>query len=226
MNIDHTKNIIDASNISFAYEDNKVLKDVSLCIHQGDYLGVVGPNGGGKTTLIKIILGLLKPDSGTINMFGIDQNKFKDWHKIGYVAQKATSFDLRFPITVREVVGMGRGKKTVSAALKEVDMEKYSKRLIGDLSGGQQQRVFIARALAQKPEIIFLDEPTSGIDINSQRDFYSLLKKLNQELNITIVLISHDIDVITNEVTEVANVNQHLDYFKNPKDYLKTIHQH
>jgi zinc transport system ATP-binding protein len=223
MNIDHSQNIIDLHNICFSYETNKVLKNVNLNVHQGDYLGVVGPNGGGKTTLIKIILGLLKPDSGTINIFGIPQNKFKDWYKIGYVAQKATSFDLRFPITVREVVSMGRGKKGVNWALEQVDLKEHSNKLIGELSGGQQQRVFIARALAQKPVVIFLDEPTSGVDLESQEEFYKLLKKLNQELNITIVLISHDIDIITNEVTEVANVKQHLDYFNNPKDFLKTI---
>ncbi len=171
--VNHGENIIEVQNVSFSYNGHEVLKDINLAIHRGDYLGLVGGNGSGKTTLIKIILGLLKPTSGTIKLFGKNITDFKDWSKIGYVPQKATSFDVNFPATVREVVLMGRygrrglfhrvaqeDRDRAREALEQVEMWQHRDRLIGDLSGGQQQRVFIARALATEPEVIFLDEPT------------------------------------------------------------------
>ncbi len=242
MQVDHNKNIIEINNVSFGYTDEPVLKDISLNIHQGDYLGIIGPNGGGKTTLLKIILGLLKPKSGTVKLFGQDSDKFKDRFKFGYVPQKAVNFDIKFPATVEEVVAMGRyakrgllsqptpeDKNQVHKALQEVDMLEYKDRLIGDLSGGQQQRVFIARALASEPEIIFLDEPTAGVDNKTQEQFYALLKKLNETLNLTLILISHDIDVIAHEATELAFVNQTLVYHGTPEkmlsgDYLQKLY--
>ncbi len=234
MQIDHTKNIIELKDISFAYGSENVLENINLNIHKGDYLGIIGPNGGGKTTLLKIMLGLLKPAKGIVSLFHKDIRQFKDWARIGYVPQKAVHFDVHFPATVEEVVSMGRyGKKglfhrlnaedkgLVQKSLEQVEMSGYKDRLIGDLSGGQQQRVFIARALVTEPEIIFLDEPTVGVDIHTQEEFYTLLKKLNQELNLTLILISHDIDVVTHEVTELACVNKTLVYDNNPKEFIK-----
>lgn len=234
MSVDHKKNIIEIKNVYFDYGDHKILKDITFNIHKGDYLGIVGPNGAGKTTLLKLILGLLPLSDGSINLFGKDLKNFKDWSKIGYVPQKATSFDINFPATVQEVVLMGRYadiglfKKTskkdrefVESALHQVNMQDYKKRLIGDLSVGQQQRVFIARALAGQPEIIFLDEPTTGIDKQSQDDFYALLKNLNQKLNLTIVLISHDIERITKEAMHIACVDHTLISHTSPEEFLK-----
>ncbi len=223
---DHTKNIVEVKDVSFSYfPGNFVLKNISLNIHKGDYLGVVGPNGGGKSTLIKIILGLIKPQSGTVEVH---------CKNISYVGQKATDFDQKFPATVWDVVAMGRyhsrgifrgltkeDKKLVAESIDQVGMSDFKKRLIGDLSGGQQQKTLIARALAQQPEIIFLDEPTSGIDQSSQQLFYKLLKKLNQELEITLVLISHDVDVITNEVTEIAAINHELVFYGPSEEFIK-----
>lgn len=236
-NLDHSKNIIEIKDVFFSYsgeEKNDVLTKINLNVHQGDYLGIIGPNGGGKTTLIKLILGLLKPQRGTIKMFGKNIADFKDWPKIGYVPQKATSFDNNFPATVGEVVMMGRyphlglfrwpgkeDKTAVKTALGYVDMEDFQNRLIGNLSGGQQQRVLIARALAAEPEVIFLDEPTAGVDLETQEKFYKLLQKLNGELGITLVVISHDIDVVAHEVTELAFINKELIYENNPKEFLK-----
>ncbi len=227
MQIDHTKNIIEVKDLSFSYGDHKILHGVNLNVHRGDYLGVVGPNGGGKTTLIKLILGLLKPDKGEVLIFGEPASKLRDKKRIGYVAQKVTNFDPIFPITAGDVVGLGKNndRKNIKWALEIVEMEKYSNRLIGELSGGQQQRIFIARALAQKPEIIFLDEPTTGIDASAQEEFLDFLKKLNRELDITLILISHDINIITEEATEIAYVNKTLTYYDNPKDFLKA-HKH
>jgi zinc transport system ATP-binding protein len=234
-NIDHTENFIEIHNVSYAYDGiHDVLKNISFNIHKGDYLGIVGPNGGGKTTLLKLILGLLVPTSGFIHTIQYPN---------GYVAQKTINFDSHFPITVREVVSQGRiGKRglfhsllkedwrRVDEALELVDLSDYKHRLVADLSGGQQQRVFIARALTgAQPHILILDEPTAGIDVNSQERFYTLLKKLNQELDMTIILVSHDIDIITNEVTEIAVINQKLVYYGDAKKFTKThylLHNH
>jgi zinc transport system ATP-binding protein len=226
--------IIELENISFAYGTEPVLRDINLAVSAGDYLGIIGPNGGGKTTLLKIMLGLLKVRSGTVRLFGKDINEFKEWSKIGYVPQKAANFELNFPATVEEIVLMGRTAKKglfkmlnkedrrhVSHALSQVGMREYKDRLISDLSGGQQQRVFIARALAGDPEVIFLDEPTVGVDIKTQEEFYKLLEKLNKEYKITLILVSHDIDVITNEVKNVACINQDLIYHGTSKEFIK-----
>ncbi len=190
--IDHSKNIVELQNISFSYDGNEILHNVSLNVHLGDYLGIVGPNGGGKTTLLKIMLGLLSNYTGTVKLFGQDIKEFKDWPKIGYVPQKATNFDVNFPATVEEVVAMGRygkrglfkfptrnDKEIINSVIEEVGMSQFKDNLIGNLSGGQQQRVFIARALVSQPEIIILDEPTVGVDQATQKKFDSLLKKLN-----------------------------------------------
>jgi zinc transport system ATP-binding protein len=233
MQVDHTKNIVEIKNMSFSYGQEQVLKDINLNVHKGDYLGIIGPNGGGKTTLLKIMLRLLKPDFGTISLFGQNISNFKDWSKIGYVSQRSVSFESNFPATVFEVVSMGRygkvgmfhslgkeDKKIVENALSEVEMLDFKDRIIGDLSGGQKQRVFIARALASQPELIFLDEPTVGVDAKTQESFYNLLKKLNQTFGLTLVLVSHDIDVVASESTELACVNKTLIYDSNPQDFF------
>ncbi len=233
--VDHTQNIIEVKNVTFAYNGESVLKNINLQIHKGDYLGIVGPNGGGKTTLLKCILGILKPQTGTINLFNQDLTTFKDWPRVGYVPQKV-NFDQNFPSTVKEVVAMGLyGKKgliktinredlkTVDKALEQVSMQKFKDRRIGDLSGGQQQRVFIARSLVSSPEVIFLDEPTVGVDIETRNQFFELLKKLNKKLELTLVLITHDIDIILHHgISEVAFINKEVSFYGNPPDLLKT----
>lgn len=227
------KNIIQIQNVSFSYGNEEVLSGITLNIPQGDYLGWIGPNGAGKTTLLKIVLGLLTPNKGSIQLFGKDIHEFKDWAKIGYVPQQATHFDANFPVTVREVVLMGRyarrglfhattkeDAQLVKDALKKVNMWEYKDRLIGELSGGQQQRVFIARALATQPEIIFLDEPTIGIDPKTREEFYLLLKKLNKELNLTLILISHDVEVVVREAQHIACIDRALVCHGLPKEFL------
>lgn len=227
MSVNHQQNIIEVKNVSFSYGDEVVLENINLNIHKGDYLGIIGPNGGGKTTLLKLILGLLKPTSGTI---------YSSASPFGYVAQNAINFDNNFPISVRDVVSQGRitGEafinhfttndwKSIDSAIDIVGLSSYKNKLIGNLSGGQQQRVFIARAISGRhPHVIILDEPTAGVDKKSQEDFYSLLKRLNRELNMTIILVSHDIDVIASETTELACVNKHLIYDNNPENFLRS----
>lgn len=236
--VNHTHTIIELDNVSFAYTNEEVIKEVTLQIHKGDYVGLIGPNGGGKSTLLKLMLGVLKPTKGTVRLFGQDLKHFKDWSKIGYVPQK-TYFDINFPVTVEEVVAMGRyGKRgmfhfptredaqKVQQALDQVEMREFGNRQIGDLSGGQQQRVFIARALVVEPEVIFLDEPTVGVDVKTQQQFYELLRKLNGELDLTLVLISHELDVIAHESTELGYINRTLEYYGNPETFLKGEYFH
>ncbi len=234
--IDHTISIIELDKVSYTFGGAEyAVKDVSFNIHRGDYLGVIGPNGGGKTTLVKLMLGLLQPSKGSIKLFGQDIRSFRDWYKIGYVPQKTTLFDANFPVTVEEVVSMGtyakRGlfhfttvedRKKVHDALVQVEMLQYKKRLIGDLSGGQQQRVFIARALAAEPEVIFLDEPTVGVDTATQEQFYLLLRKLNRKLDLTLVLVLHELDVVAREATEIVCINSNLVSYCTPEELIKT----
>jgi zinc transport system ATP-binding protein len=236
--VDHTKNIIEVSNISFSYNDQEILKNVNLSIHKGDYLGVVGSNGSGKTTLLRIILGLISPKSGTIKIFGQDISQFKDWSNIGYVPQKVINFDNNFPVTVEEVVMMGRygkrglfhrikeeDKQKATEALRNVDMLDYINRPIGDLSGGQQQRVFIARALAGDPLILFLDEPTVGVEKDIKEKFYQLLHDLNKKLHLTIVIVTHDIESMSHEAMHVACIKDNtLVFHESIDDLFKKTH--
>jgi zinc transport system ATP-binding protein len=236
--IDHTKNIIELDHVCFSYQTQEVITNVSLQIHKGDYVGIIGPNGGGKSTLIKLMLGILKPNDGIVRLFDTDIKDFKNWSKIGYVPQRAY-IEMSFPITVEEVVAMGRygkrglfhfptkeDKEKTEKALTQVDMQKYKNRQISDLSGGQQQRVFIARALASEPEIIFLDEPTVGVDIKTQKQFYTLLRKLNKELDLTLILASHELDVVAHEATELGYINKTLEYYGDPEEFLKGAYFH
>src|SRR5260221_5696418 len=231
--ITHKDTIIEVSNVSFSYGEERVLENITINVNRGDYLGIIGPNGGGKSTLLKIMLGILKPQKGSIKVFGQPLMQFRDWSKIGYVSQKVTHIDSNYPMTVEEVVQMGRYPKVglfryltkkdreiVREALSQVEMVQYKNRLIGDLSGGQQQRVFIARALAGQPEVIVLDEPTVGVDVKTQKQFYSLLQKLNTELDLTLILVSHELDIVAHEATEIAYINRELVYHGVPNKFL------
>lgn len=215
------KNIISIENVSFSYNKENVLEDIILSIDEGDFVGIIGCNGSGKSTLMKLLIGQLSPSKGKIKLFNEDLSKSNYLNKIGYVPQISLSSGANFPATVEEVVmanlyskiGFMRFPKKehrqkVKEALKIVDMENFSKRLIGNLSGGQQQRVMIAKAIVSDPKIIILDEPTTGIDAKSEEQLYTLLEKLNKESKITIVIVSHDfakISKYTNKIFVVEN---------------------
>lgn len=198
--------ILKAEGVSFTYSDSDtpILRDVSFSLKKGDFLGIIGTNGAGKSTLMKLILGMLPLQSGTISLFGQDIKNGIARDKIGYVSQKANSFNSAFPATVREVVMANLYSKRglfkrytkedyerFDHVIKQVGMEEYSDRLIGRLSGGQQQRVFIARALICAPELIFMDEPVVGIDAPSAEAIMKLVAELNKS-GITIVMTNHD----------------------------------
>ena len=235
---------VELKNISFHYGNQKVLEHVSLTIKKGSFLGLVGPNGSGKSTLIKLMLGLLPIEQGEILLFGEKASKFRHWEKIGFVSQKANSFNTGFPATVFEVVSMGlygkiglfrflnrKQKQQVKEAIDQVGMSKYLNKNIGELSGGQQQRVFIARALVSQPELLILDEPTVGVDATSVRQFYDMLDHLNKDRGITLVMVTHDIGAMTDHVTDVACLNKTLHFHGNTADFegnqdLSTIYGH
>ena len=226
--------IVDMKHVSFRYGDVPVLDDVSFTITEGEYLGVIGPNGGGKTTLVKILLGLLKPTSGTVTVFGKDIAEFRDGFQIGYVPQRLAHADTQFPAIVREIVASGRtarvglgrrfkqgDRDAIEKALRVAEVVHIEDRRMGRLSGGERQKVLIARALAGDPNVLILDEPTVGVDIASQEKFYAFLADLNQKHGITIVFVTHDIDVIAREARSVLCLNHGLICHGSPKDFIK-----
>ncbi|QOR65551.1 metal ABC transporter ATP-binding protein [Cytobacillus suaedae] len=229
----HDNNLIlEIDHLYYRYEKQNVLEDIHLTVPKGAFLGLVGPNGSGKSTLLKCILGLIKPQKGSIRLFNTDIHSFKNWHKIGFVSQKANSFNSGFPATVFEVVASGltsklglfkflskENKQLVSEAIDSVGMSEFVQRNIGELSGGQQQRVFIARALVSQPELLILDEPTVGIDAQTVQNFYNMLDDLNKRLGITLILVTHDVGTITDKVTHVACLNKHLHFHGSAKDF-------
>lgn len=227
-----SETVIRLENIHYAYESKTVLDNVNLEIKRGDFMGLVGPNGGGKTTLIKIILGLIEPDQGKVYILNEEIHKFDDWDKIGFVSQKANTFNKGFPATVFEVVSMGltaklgylhflrrKDKQKVLAAIDQVGMGEFAHQNIGNLSGGQQQRVFIARALVSEPELLILDEPTVGVDHQNVERFYDLLHKLNDENDLTLLLVTHDTGAMTEHATDIVCLNKTLHFHGHSSEY-------
>jgi zinc transport system ATP-binding protein len=212
--------VIAIDHLWAGYEQDTVLEDVTFRVYEHDFLGLIGPNGGGKTTLIKVILGLIPPTKGTVRVMGMPPKKGQ--RVIGYVPQ-VVSFDRDFPVQVWDVVRMGRlGRRRllrpynaedddrVAEALSQVEMLTFKDRPIGALSGGQRQRVYIARALAAQPEILLLDEPTASVDPQVTNSIYELLKALNAHM--TIVMVSHDVGAISSHVKTVGCLNRRLFY--------------
>lgn len=215
-----SKEAIKLENVWVQFGNIPVLDGITLTIDKNDFVGIIGPNGGGKTTLLKIILGLITPTSGKVSVLGNSPVHSRKY--IGYIPQQ-NQFDPDFPINVWDVVLMGRygrrglfkryGKDDIAAAtkaLENVGMLEHRYRQIGKLSGGEQQRVFIARALVSEPEILLLDEPTASVDAASQREFYELLKNLKEKM--TIIIVSHDIGVTSIYVDKIACLNRQLYY--------------
>lgn len=226
--------IVEIDRLSYAYSGNLVLDNISFTIDEGNILGIIGPNGAGKTTLFSCMLGLLDDYTGTIKILGEDIKKknSKVFKSIGYIQQKKT-IEQNFPATVEEIVSLGitimdkTSKEKIALALETVGLLAQKDRRVGELSGGQQQRVLIAKAMVNNPKLLILDEPVTGIDLEMQNKFYSLLKKLNQENKITIIWASHDLDAVNRFATSVACINRSMffhgktyEFFENP-DLLK-----
>ena len=212
----HNDHEIILDNVSFAYKQRNILEDVNLLIHKGEFASIVGPNGGGKTTLLKLMLGLIKPDKGEIRIFGKPPDQVRN--KIGYMPQSAY-LDMDFPATVMDVVLMGRLEKRTLwftkkdriealTAIDEVRMTAFVNTGFNELSGGQKQRILIARALCGCPSILLLDEPTANVDLQTEENLFSILQKLNSKM--TILLVSHDLGFVSKYVKSVICVNRQV----------------
>lgn len=223
--------VIEVKKLNFGYNGKAILKDVTFDINKGDFIGIIGPNGSGKSTLVKLLLGLLEPDNGGIKLFKQDIKEFKSWDKLSYVSQKANAFNTSFPATVGEVVGANLYSKVglfkriknehenvIDDALDIVGMKEYKNNLIGNLSGGQQQRVFIARAIVNNPQVIFLDEPTVGVDAKAEEIVYCLLADLNKSRDITIIIVTHDISAVTVHANKIACISNNKINIHNTKE--------
>lgn len=215
------KKILEIKNLNAGYDDNVVLKNINFQVHERDFIGIIGPNGGGKTSLVKTILGVIKPISGEIQYFF--PGKSKDFRKfIAYLPQQS-QIDKKFPISVRDVVLSGltsgkslffrftsQDKKRADELIEKSGLSSISGNPVGELSGGQLQRVFLARAVISNPILLILDEPSTYVDNRSEFELYETLKELNKE--IAILLVSHDIGTISSYIKTIACVNLNLHY--------------
>jgi zinc transport system ATP-binding protein len=207
----------------FGYNSEAVVRDINFSITQGEFAAILGPNGSGKTTLMKLALGLLKPTSGQVLLFGEPAESFTDWHRVGYVPQRTQATESRFPASVREIVNFGsysginplaifRRKKSsrVDDAMEMAGIQHLADRRVSDLSVGQQQRMLIARSLVRRPDLLVMDEPVAGVDAAGEEQFHSMIRRLNRDLGITIVMVSHDIGAVMREATTIACINRDI----------------
>ncbi|MCU4743731.1 metal ABC transporter ATP-binding protein [Halobacteria archaeon AArc-m2/3/4] len=219
---------ISVEDVSFGYTASPVVRNMTFTVEAGEYVGVIGPNGSGKSTLLQLVLGLYEPDEGTISLFGQPSRAFVDRDRVGYVAQDVTENTKEMPITVAEVVLMGRfphagfgrissdDRKRTREALRTVGIDHLADRKITKLSGGQRQRAYIARALAGEADVLVLDEPTVGVDAESVEAFFDLLERLNDN-GMTILLVEHDIEAVLEHTDRVLCLNREL-YFDGPPE--------
>jgi zinc transport system ATP-binding protein len=234
---DGERTLIDLEHVYADLGGQPVLTDITFQLKDRMFLGVIGPNGAGKTTLLRVILGLVKPTSGTVCVMGMQPNELKgELHHIGYVPQNVL-FDPIFPVSVYDVVMMGRiccigrfhfakkaDKQAVMESIHMVGLEGLEKRLIGELSGGQQKRVFLARALCRETRILLLDEPTAGLDIPAQKQFMELLTRLKEELGLSVVFVSHDVNVLAQHADEMVCINRSMHLHGKPGEVIGSEH--
>lgn len=228
------ENIVELHRVNVVFRDLLALEDVSLHVARGEFLALIGPNGSGKTTLVKVILGLVRPASGSIRLFGKFPQDLtgKERGRVGYVPQ-APQMDPGFPIRVLDVVLMGRygqmglfrrpgrrDRQAARVALERVGAEHLADRQIGRLSGGQRQRILVARALATEPELLILDEPTTGVDVGMAEGLFELLDRFHRE-GMTVIVVSHDVGVVAQYVSQVACMNRRLVAHGRPAETLR-----
>jgi zinc transport system ATP-binding protein len=213
--------VLDVKNLNVTRNGVSVIENATFTINRGDYVGIVGPNGGGKTTLLKVLLEFFPSTQGSIHLFGTELHNFSLWQKIAYISQQATNFEEQFPLTVRELVSLGCIKKgklgrrftqkdwqIVDDNLEFMGLSDVANRRVGQLSGGQKQRMFVAKALTHNPELILLDEPIVGVDSNTQEKFYKKLRDLNIERQITILIVTHDLTSVFCRMSKIMCINK------------------
>lgn len=213
----------------FQYNSEAAVEDITFTVGRGEFAAILGPNGSGKTTLLRLALGLLKPTRGFVKLFGQPPDKFRDWQRVGYVPQTMQGVDNQFPATVEEIVAQGlyrgfdplafwrrNGQPEVLNALETVGVEDLRRRRISTLSVGQQQRALIAHALVREPDLLVLDEPEAGVDAAGQEQLYAMLRRINDERDITILMVTHDIGAVMREATVVACINRTLVFHGSP----------
>lgn len=207
----------------FSYGSEPVIRDINFSITPGEFAAILGPNGSGKTTLMKLALGLLKPTLGEVLLFGEPAESFTDWHRVGYVPQRTQATESRFPASVREIVNFGsysgfsplaifkrKNAGKVDDAMDLAGITNLADHRVSDLSVGQQQRMLIARSLVRQPDLLVMDEPVAGVDAAGEEQFHSMIRRLNRDLGITIVMVSHDIGAVMREATTCACINRDI----------------
>ena len=229
------REVIVLDDVAAALGGRTVLEGINFSVQEGSFVGLIGPNGAGKTTLLRIILGLVKPKRGTVRVMGMSPGELKrELHHVGYMPQQVL-FDPMFPVSVRDVVMMGRtcciglfrfpgreDREAVDESIRMVGLEGLERRPIGELSGGQQKRAFLARALCLETRILLLDEPTAGLDMESQARFLDLLTRLKRERDLTVLFVSHDVNVLARFADEIICVNRTMHVHGSPKDVLSS----
>ncbi len=233
------KKIIEIKDLGFDYGEGWVFHKLNIDIAEGDFVAVIGANGAGKSTLLKMLANVITPTIGNISYYGTPIEDFQDWRKIGYVPQNPGKQQRNFPISVREVVSLGllngkslplrftAGEKTAFAEILEhFNLTDLRYRKIGDLSGGQQQRVFLARAMVKQPKILLLDEPATGIDTAAKAELYAMLKRINREQGVTIVMVSHDLELAADAAQNALCLDHGICFWGEVHAALKHHHKH
>ena len=232
MRVSEAPPVLELRDVCVRYDETQVLDHVAFTLRAGEFVGIVGPNGGGKSTLLKAALGLVPTTCGDVRIHGEPVKRFRDWPRIAYVPQNVVHVDARFPATALEVVLLGRvagaglfrglsskDRRLAREAMKVVGVEDLEDRLIGTLSGGERQRVFLAKALVSDPETLILDEPTTGVDPRAREGFYGLLDRLNHERKMTMLLVSHDTQAIALAAHRLVAVNRAIVFDGAPHDF-------
>lgn len=232
-------NIIVVKNLGFDYGEGWVFNDVSFEIPQGDFVAVIGANGAGKSTLLKMLAHAMPPTIGEIYYYGQPIEQFSDWQHIGYVPQNPAKMQRDFPISVEEVVGLGllgsnkilhrfnqKDKLAIECMLERFELTALRKRKIGELSGGQQQRVFLARAMVHNPQILLLDEPATGIDTSYKKTLYTMLREINRQQNVTIIMISHDLEMAVEAAKSAVCLDHGICFRGDVHEALVHHHKH
>ncbi len=227
--------IIKLNNVSISYNSHEALKDISFAVEPGDFIALVGPNGAGKTTLIKSIFGLVPLKAGRIEMFDTPAKKFADWNKLGYLPQQSSTINPLFPATAEEIIELGllskkknpktitaEDKKAVEAITEKLKIADLRKRMLSELSGGQQQRVLLARCLVAKPQLLIFDEPSTALDPDSRESFFELIKNLNKQDGIAILLVTHDAGFVGKYAEKLLYIDKKIVYYGNFADFCKS----